>query len=503
MPNRDGETLIMGKLSRLWGGVVALLVFAAGLTAADGDLKDKVAKGADGWYTVEFQLGAGKIKMDFPAEPKLESDPKTTDERLYSYTNAKTGRRYFLHASDGYKGKILPEKDDGGKSGGIVADWTTNDPRFKGVVARTAPFAGSLATYFTMNEKDKGFSEHYVYVSNGCFIHFGAEKTFTDNEEKKFLGSFKIDKGEEAKIEAPKLEVPAGWKEFAVGKSGLTVWAPVELKWTFNGSGGDVGAHALTLKEDKTPLFEVKITKAGAPEDLVGNQPGIHAMVPARAAVVTLGGAKGICTFKDGKPVGSESKFAYYAWIGNYYVNVACKSDAVSPADAEKVAALIVQQVKDKPVTRPEGPLSLAAADVPKGWKKHEVKEMNFILWCPPAEFSLRKDMGPFGDKFEVLTVKLKGTENSLMVNHSKKTEYLAKPKESVQQKLAGKDYAEVTLGGKTGACSFKDGKPVGNVKNYEFEAVIGDWHIKMVTDNRVSPEDAEKMLLQVLPLVK
>src|SRR5439155_791281 len=65
----------MTPLSRTLAALGAVLV-AAPLFAADGETKDKVTKGNDGWYTVEFQVGTGKMKVDFPGEPKLESDPK-------------------------------------------------------------------------------------------------------------------------------------------------------------------------------------------------------------------------------------------------------------------------------------------------------------------------------------------------------------------------------------------------------------------------------------------
>ncbi len=346
----------MKSPSRTLPAVAGFILLAAALFAADGETKDKVSKGADGWYTVEFQVGAGKMKVDFPGEPKLESDPKAAGERTYSYTNPKSGRRYWIQVTDGNKGKILPDKDDGTTAEVIFLSWKKDDPRYKNPSRAKTGYAGKeLGFEIDLDEgKEKGHSHQFILVREGCLILIGDDKGSTDAEEARFLKSFAHEKGAEAKIDVPKVEVPAGWKEFDVGKTGLKVYAPVELKWAFNGSGGDVGAHQLLLKEGTKNLFEVKITKAKDPKDLEGNKPGILGMVPNRAVKTTLGGVNGICTFKDGKPVSSDAKFgnfAYYAWVGNFYVSVECKSDAVSAADAEKVAALIVQQLKD--MTKP------------------------------------------------------------------------------------------------------------------------------------------------------
>jgi hypothetical protein len=328
--------------------VAGSVLFAGQAGHAADEPKDKVSKGSDGWYAVEFQVGTGKVKVEFPGEPKLESDAKKADERLYSVTTAK-GRRFWLRVTDGHKGGILPEKADSLAPLSIINDWQKTDPRYKNARPRQGTLSGMGACEMSIDEgKDKGFTHQWVAVGHGCLVHIAIDRTTSDNDQKRFFASLKVEKGEEVKLEATKVEPPAGWKEYAFHKTGVSAWSPVELKNNFRTSG-DFGDYTLVLKDGKTTVFSARLWHVKDVKEFDAIRGTIYAPVPAKAAKVTVGGVQGICTYKDGKPVGSDTKFNYSAFVGNFFVSVLCNNnDVVSPADAEKVAVLIVQQLREK-----------------------------------------------------------------------------------------------------------------------------------------------------------
>jgi hypothetical protein len=329
--------------------LVCWLVGAAALRAdpKDETPADQVTKGKDGYYQVQFQVGTTKVTAEFPGEPKLESDPKNTGERLYGFTTAK-GRHYFIRVADNYNGKLLPDKDEGGLRADVLTqEWCKNDPRYKTARPRHYVFINQDAMEINLDEgKDKGFTQQYVFLKDGNFYHVGIDRMATDADAKRYYGSIKLEKADPPKTEVPVVEVPKDWVEHKLGKTPFKVYAPVQMINAFRLSKGDYGDYSLLLKDGKDTVFRVQLVYAEKAEDLQGGKGTILAMVPDRATRVTLAGVPGICSFKDGKAVGKEPDYHFYAYLDNYHVSVTCKGDKVAPADAEKVAVLLLQQLK-------------------------------------------------------------------------------------------------------------------------------------------------------------
>jgi hypothetical protein len=220
--------------------------------------KDSVKKLTDGWYAVEFQVGAARVKAEFPGEPKLAS---ADGEKTYSFTMAKEKRRFFVRVTDGYEGKIISE-NKGDVANGITKKWKETDPRYKDAIIRTGNLNNLPGVRINIEgSKTVMRGESWAVIANGCFIHAGIDNFTSDKAHKRFFDSIKAEKGEAATPEpTAALDIPKDWIEHVTkGKLGINVYAPPIQLTTGANVSGVYGTYSYTLPDGKLKAFDVQI----------------------------------------------------------------------------------------------------------------------------------------------------------------------------------------------------------------------------------------------------